>query len=159
MRSRLQGSNLVLALPWCFSVPNLVKMHQIFFRILRWHHIAYAATINDREHENTCKVKVTWFKLDIHFARCLCVPNLVRGHQIFLQISSGNHFKGLKWPSWPWKWAQGHKVWTWSLPWPGAYVYQIWWAGIQVFIQIFSENHLAYARLYNIVRPLFQMGI
>ena len=30
IRSRAPGLNLVFALPWCFSEPNLVRIHQIF---------------------------------------------------------------------------------------------------------------------------------
>ena len=32
MRSRSPSSNLVFVLPWCFCVPNLARIHQIFLR-------------------------------------------------------------------------------------------------------------------------------
>ena len=32
-RSMSPGSNLVLAIPWCFRVPNSVRIHEIFLQI------------------------------------------------------------------------------------------------------------------------------
>ena len=42
LRSRSHGSKIIFVLPWCFCVPNLVKIRQIFLEILSGNHLAYA---------------------------------------------------------------------------------------------------------------------
>ena len=67
MRSMSPDSNSVFILPWCFIVPNLVKIGHIFLEILRESYLSYAVALNglcDLQNE----LKVTWFELGPHFA-------------------------------------------------------------------------------------------
>ena len=49
---RSPRSNLVFALPWCFMVPNLVRLPQIFLQILSRNHLAYVCLYNTITYEN-----------------------------------------------------------------------------------------------------------
>ena len=63
---KVTRSNLVIDMPWCLCVPNLVRIHQKFLQILSSNHLSYVVALNDLcDHEN--KVKVTQFK------PCLCL--------------------------------------------------------------------------------------
>ena len=41
VKSRSPSSNFIFGLPWCFCVPNLVRIDQIFLEILSRNHLAY----------------------------------------------------------------------------------------------------------------------
>ena len=70
IRLRTPGQILVFVLPWCFCVPNLVRIHQIVLQVLSGNHISYLVALNDlRDLEN--KVKVTRFKLGFRHALML----------------------------------------------------------------------------------------
>ena len=68
---------------------------------------------------------------------CLCVPNLVRLLQTFLQIWSENHFK---WHPWPWKERQGHEVQTLYSSCAAAPVHQIWLGYVKYFFRYWAET-------------------
>ena len=90
IRSRSPSSNLVFAMPWCFCVPELVRIHQTFLQVLSQNHLLYAVTLND-----LCDLKIRsrspGSNLVFVLPWCFWVPILVRIYQIFLQIMSGNH--------------------------------------------------------------------
>ena len=77
------GSNLHFAVPWCFCVPNLMRLHQIFFA--SW----VETNLNDLlDLENM--VKVTLFELCL----CICLMLLCTkfsADMLFLQILSRSH--------------------------------------------------------------------
>ena len=119
---RSPGSNLVFAMSWCSCVPNFVRMHQIFLQILSGNHFSHVIALNDLGYlEN--EVEVTRFELGhtvFILPWCFCVPNLVT---IFpSNICSDMEYKPsficcqLKWPLWPWKYGQGHRIRSWSCP-------------------------------------------
>ena len=64
------GSNFAFGLPWCFSVPNLVRIRQIFLEILSGNHLSYVVALNDLcDLEN--EVKVTQFELGLRLVLVL----------------------------------------------------------------------------------------
>ena len=86
MMSRLPNSNLVFDLLWCFYVKNFVRIRQIFLQILSGNHLSSVVALNDLcDLEN--EVKVTGSNMVFVLPWCFCLPNLVRIHQIFLEIS------------------------------------------------------------------------
>ena len=95
IRSRSPSLKLAFALPWCFPVLNLGRMHQLFLQILRRKHLSYAITRSMTFVTLTIRTRLPSSNLVFALCWCFCAPNLVRVHQIVLQILSGNHFK---WP-------------------------------------------------------------
>ena len=62
--SRSPRSNLVFASHWCFCVPNLVRIRQIFLAILSGNHLSHAVALNEIC-DLEINVKVTGFELDL----------------------------------------------------------------------------------------------
>ena len=84
------GSNLIFALPWCFCVRTLVRIHQICLQILSGYHLSHDLALNDLEN----KIKVTQFELGFHHA--LVLPCTKLGEDTSnsnFQIMSGNHLQ------------------------------------------------------------------
>ena len=76
IRSRSTGSNLVFTMPWCFSVPNLVRIHQLFLQILSGNHLSHAVALKWPLWPRKLKVKVTRFELGCRLALVLlCTKN------------------------------------------------------------------------------------
>ena len=67
------GLSLVFVLPWCFCVPYLVRISQIFLEILSGNHLLYVVAVNDLcDLEN--EVRVTRFEIGLRLVLVLQCP-------------------------------------------------------------------------------------